>query len=76
DITALRWVYKQSREYARRLPLYHGAIRPFHPRFPEGGPTAASVAETVPMPLGRAVYSTAIDENGPESVQTHSGRAR
>ncbi|KAJ7206077.1 hypothetical protein GGX14DRAFT_644100 [Mycena pura] len=41
DITALRWVYKQSRKYARRLPLYHGASRPFFPRFPEGGPTAA-----------------------------------
>ncbi|KAJ7220659.1 hypothetical protein GGX14DRAFT_389066 [Mycena pura] len=41
DITALRWVYKQSRKYARQLPLYHGASRPFFPRFPKGGPTAA-----------------------------------
>ncbi|KAJ7226758.1 alcohol oxidase-like protein, partial [Mycena pura] len=76
DIAALRWLYKQSREYARRLPSYRGAFRPFHPRFPEGGPAAESIAETAPVALSapRAVYSAeddaAIDENVRESVQT------
>ncbi len=45
DVIAARWTYKQSREYARRMPAYRGEHLPDHPKFAAGSAAAAKEAE-------------------------------
>ncbi|KAF8607378.1 alcohol oxidase [Ceratobasidium sp. AG-I] len=36
DIDVQIWIYKKSREIARRMPSFRGEFAPLHPKFPEG----------------------------------------
>ncbi|ESK91954.1 alcohol oxidase-like protein [Moniliophthora roreri MCA 2997] len=58
DVAVLRWGYKRSREFARRVKSYRGEHAPEHPKFPEGSAAAASVA------------SGPVDINAPDIVYT------
>ncbi|KAK7041424.1 hypothetical protein VNI00_009290 [Paramarasmius palmivorus] len=41
DVAVLRWGYKRSREFARRVRFYRGEVAAEHPKFPEGSSAAA-----------------------------------
>ncbi|KAI9460288.1 GMC oxidoreductase-domain-containing protein [Boletus coccyginus] len=40
DLPLLNWLYKKSRELARRMPSYRGEVAAYHPKFPAGSPAA------------------------------------
>jgi hypothetical protein len=63
DLGVLRWGYKKSREFARRMASYRGEFKPGHPRYPEGS-QAATNASTGPVDVSSPdiTYSTEDDE--------------
>lgn len=66
DVAALRWGYKKSREFVRRLPLFRGAFPPVAPAFAEDSSAALKDTTTVALDAPNLVYSAeddkAIDE--------------
>lgn len=50
DLELLRWGYKRSREFARRMPSYRGEYADWHPKFPEGSEAAAK-GDVDPVPF-------------------------
>ncbi|KAL4253749.1 GMC oxidoreductase family protein [Abortiporus biennis] len=50
DLAILKYGYKRSREFARRLPAYRGEFAPSHPQFPAGS-AAAIKADSQPVPI-------------------------
>ncbi|KAJ7606649.1 hypothetical protein FB45DRAFT_1068331 [Roridomyces roridus] len=76
ELAALRWAYKKSREIARRLSFFRGALPPTHPNFNPESSAAAAILETSPVSLEapKIVYSKdddeAIDTYLRQSVQT------
>ncbi|KAH9921137.1 GMC oxidoreductase-domain-containing protein [Fomitopsis serialis] len=75
DLVLLRWGYKHSREFARRMPLYCGEYLPSHPQFPEGSQASCSsdggpVAMDAPLLQYTSEDDQAIDEYSRRAVQT------
>ena len=63
DLPLLGWLYKKSRELARRMPSYRGEVPAYHSKFPAGSPAAVKerdlpVSTTAPD----IVYSDADNE--------------
>ncbi|KAI0066446.1 alcohol oxidase-like protein [Artomyces pyxidatus] len=59
DVTPIIWIYKHTREIARRMPLFRGEYAPSHPRFPPDSPASVLENATGPIPVesSRIVYS-------------------
>ncbi|KAJ8489460.1 hypothetical protein ONZ45_g13566 [Pleurotus djamor] len=62
DLAALRWGYKKSREFIRRLPLFRGAFPPVAPAFAEDSPAALKDNAPVDISAPDIVYSEADDK--------------
>ncbi|TFK69860.1 alcohol oxidase [Pluteus cervinus] len=63
DIEALRWVYKKSREVARRMKYYRGEPAIVHPQFPtDSGAQAQPADGPVASSAPDIVYSKADDD--------------
>ncbi|KAJ8508104.1 hypothetical protein ONZ45_g9584 [Pleurotus djamor] len=62
DIVPLRWGYKKTREYARRMPFFRGAYAPTSPEFDPS--SSAALTETLPVDLDAPdiVYTKADDD--------------
>jgi hypothetical protein len=63
----LRWAYKKTREFARRMVFYRGEYAPKHPTFVEGSDAscrdlASSVEVSAPDIVYTAEDDKAIDE--------------
>ncbi|KAJ8482000.1 hypothetical protein ONZ51_g5643 [Trametes cubensis] len=50
DLVLMKWGYKRSREFARRLPSYRGEVAARHPVFPANSKAAAG-ARSGPVPV-------------------------
>ena len=50
DLALLKWGYKRSREYARRMTCYRGEYAPNHPQFPPGS-KASCKSEGTPVAI-------------------------
>ncbi|TCD63024.1 hypothetical protein EIP91_006087 [Steccherinum ochraceum] len=50
DLELLRWTYKRSREFARRMPCYRGELISLHPTFAEGS-EAVCKQNVMPVPV-------------------------
>jgi hypothetical protein len=63
DVAVLRWGYKRSREFARRLGIYRGEYIPGHPAFQEGSTASGKDAASGPVPVDAPdiVYSVEDD---------------
>ncbi|KZT68076.1 GMC oxidoreductase [Daedalea quercina L-15889] len=75
DLVLLRWGYKCSREFARRMSLYCGEYLPSHPKFAEGSQARCSsegtpVAIDAPALQYNAEDDKAIDDYSRRMVQT------
>ncbi|KAJ8701473.1 hypothetical protein PTI98_000245 [Pleurotus ostreatus] len=74
DVAALRWGYKKSREFVRRLPLFRGAFPPVAPAFAEDSSASLKDTTTVDLDAPNLVYSAeddkAIDEFHQKFVAT------
>ncbi|CAE6472065.1 unnamed protein product [Rhizoctonia solani] len=73
DVEMHVWMYKRSRETARRMPGYRGEYAPLHPRFPEGsaascirldGPPSVSVQDLVYTPDDNIAVEEFVRERG------------
>ncbi|KAF4581355.1 hypothetical protein EYR40_002943 [Pleurotus pulmonarius] len=62
DTAALRWGYKKSREFMRRLPLFRGAFPPVAPAFAEDSSAALKDTTTVEISAPDIVYSAEDDK--------------
>ncbi|KAJ7130938.1 GMC oxidoreductase-domain-containing protein [Mycena filopes] len=63
DLAVLRWMYKWSREMARRMDAYRGEYALEHPKFGAGSAAACAKANgPVPMDAPDIVYSPEDDE--------------
>lgn len=66
DLGVLRWMYKKSREFARRMGVYRGEYVKDHPVFPEGSQATVKLTGPVDIQTPDIVYSAeddkAIDE--------------
>jgi len=63
DIAEFNFLYKMTREYARRMPGYRGDMAGFHPAFPSGSAaTCTQAAGPVPMDAPDIVYSDEDDK--------------
>ena len=62
DTAALRWGYKKTREFMRRLPLFRGAFPPVAPAFGEDSSAALKETTTVEIPAPDIVYSAEDDK--------------
>ncbi|KAG8761309.1 hypothetical protein FRC11_014117 [Ceratobasidium sp. 423] len=51
DVEVHKWIYKKTRELARRMPSYRGELSLLHPKFPEGS-AAACVRLDEPLSKG------------------------
>ncbi|KJA14517.1 GMC oxidoreductase [Hypholoma sublateritium FD-334 SS-4] len=75
DVVILRWAYKKSREFARRMQTFRGDVAVGHPQFKPGS-IAATDSATSPVPLSAPdiVYTKAdndaIDEYHRKTVET------
>ncbi|KAG5649963.1 hypothetical protein H0H81_001310 [Sphagnurus paluster] len=75
DMGVLRWGYKKSREFARRMDCYRGELKIGHPVFPAGSKAKTDEsAKPVPIDAPDIEYSAednkAIDEFHRGNVQT------
>lgn len=50
DLELLKFMYKRSREFARRMPCYRGEFLPSHPEFSASSPALAK-ADNQPVPI-------------------------
>ncbi|KAF9036276.1 alcohol oxidase-like protein [Panaeolus papilionaceus] len=70
DVAATRWIYKKSRELARRMDCYRGEDPLSHPAFDPSSPAAVALADT---PKGcddpEIVYSKEDDERIDEHMR-------
>lgn len=68
DLGILRWAYKWTREFARRMDSYRGELAAGHPEFPAGSQAALKITASGPDPIDspKIVYTAeddaAIDE--------------
>jgi hypothetical protein len=63
DLPLLNWLYKKSRELARRLPSYRGEVAAYHPKFPIDSLAAVKERDTpVSTSAPDIVYSDADNE--------------
>lgn len=62
DLGVLRWMYKKSREFARRMNVYRGEYAIDHPAFPDGSQAAIKVTEPVGIQTPNIVYSAEDDK--------------
>ncbi len=53
DLAVLKWGYKRSREFARRLKSYRGEYTPSHPVFPKNS-AAVTSGDNQPSPIEAA----------------------
>ncbi|CAE6486986.1 unnamed protein product [Rhizoctonia solani] len=59
DVEVHKWIYKKTREVARRMPSYRGELALLHPKFPEGSAAACiRLDEPLPKVLNDLVYTT------------------
>jgi len=75
DAAVLRWAYKRSREFTRRMRMYRGEYSAGHPKFRKGSPAECRPAEgPVGIDEPNIVYSKeddeAIDQYHKENVAT------
>jgi alcohol oxidase len=68
DLGVLRWIYKQGREIARRMPFYRGEYIRGHPRFPEGSRPAVGVS-TAPVDISSPDITYSTEDN--EAIDRH-----
>jgi len=63
DLGVLRWAYKWTREFARRMDTFRGELADGHPEFPAGSKAAAKTATLGPDPIEspKIVYTTEDD---------------
>ncbi|EIN08874.1 alcohol oxidase [Punctularia strigosozonata HHB-11173 SS5] len=69
DLELLSFLYKKSREFARRMPSYRGEYLPGHPQFPEGSKAAVSESGT---PVANDSPDIQYDERDEEAIQTYT----
>jgi len=63
DVVTLRWIYKKSREHARRMKYYRGEVVLAHPKFPAGSLAATqSSASPVEISAPNIIYSKEDDD--------------
>ncbi|KAF8627066.1 hypothetical protein AX17_006405 [Amanita inopinata Kibby_2008] len=63
DLGVLRWGYKKTREFIRRMKMYRGEHTPVHPQFQKGSAAATASAEgPVDIEAPNIVYSKEDDE--------------
>ncbi|EKM51208.1 uncharacterized protein PHACADRAFT_213078 [Phanerochaete carnosa HHB-10118-sp] len=63
DMALLKYGYKLTREYARRMPCYEGEYTPHHPLFPSGSATlCAQNVAPVSVDAPRLVYTKEDDK--------------
>ena len=73
DLAILRFGYKLSREFARRMPCYEGEYIPGHPVFPNGSEAECkSDVKPVPIAAPRIRY-TAEDDKALDDYLRKSG---
>lgn len=76
DLGVLRWAYKWTREFSRRMDTFRGELAGGHPEFPAGSKAAAKTATLGPDPidLPKIVYTAeddaAIDDYHRDKVGT------
>ncbi|EIN11097.1 alcohol oxidase-like protein [Punctularia strigosozonata HHB-11173 SS5] len=69
DLDLLNFLYKKSREFARRMPSYRGEHPQGHPQFPEGSKAAVSDTGTpVPMDAPDIQY----DERDEDAIRKYT----
>ncbi len=51
DLAVLRWAYKHSREFARRMSAYRGYTAAAHPLFPKGSEAATEFEVQGPVAI-------------------------
>jgi hypothetical protein len=63
DLGILRWAYKWTREFARRMDTFRGELAGGHPEFPAGSKAAAKTTTLGPDPIDspKIVYTTEDD---------------
>jgi len=63
DLGILRWAYKWTREFARRMDTFRGELAGGHPEFPAGSKAAAKTATLGPDPIEspKIIYTTEDD---------------
>lgn len=62
DLELLRWIYKRSREFARRMPCYRGELAASHPDFLQGSKAVNSAKTPVAIGVADLEYSAADDK--------------
>ncbi|KAI0091331.1 hypothetical protein BDY19DRAFT_991896 [Irpex rosettiformis] len=72
DLELLKYMYKYSREFARRMPCYRGEYLPSHPEFSKSSP-AFTKADNHPVPIDAPdlVYN----EEDEQAVNTFTRKA-
>lgn len=76
DLGILRWAYKWTREFARRMDSYRGELAAGHPEFPAGSQAAVKTTASGPDPIDspKIVYTAeddaAIDDFHRNTVAT------
>jgi alcohol oxidase len=75
DMAVMKFGYKLSREFARRMPCYEGEFVAAHPEFPEGSEAVVHAsAKPVPVNAPRINY-TAEDDKAIEAHIRKWGRS-
>lgn len=76
DLAVLKFGYKLTREFARRMPCYEGEYIPYHPTFPSGSAASyKSDARLVAADAPKIPY-TEEDEKALETFLRKSGMHR
>ena len=74
DSGILRWAYKWTREFARRMDSYRGELAAGHPEFPAGSQAAVKITAAGPDPIDspKIVY-TAEDDAAIDDFHRNTG---
>ena len=74
DLGTLRWAYKWTREFARRMDSYRGELAAGHPEFPAGSQAALKITASGPDPIDspKIVY-TAEDDAAIDDFHRNTG---
>ncbi|KZT03334.1 GMC oxidoreductase [Laetiporus sulphureus 93-53] len=69
DLALLRWLYKRSREFARRLPYYRGEYLPGHPNF---APHSAAAGRASAQPVEISAPNLVFNEEDDKAIDDHT----
>ncbi|KZT03332.1 GMC oxidoreductase [Laetiporus sulphureus 93-53] len=77
ELALLRWLYKRSREFARRLPYYRGEYLPDHPNFaPHSAAACRASAQPVEMSAQNLVFTEEDDRAIDDYIRICAMKAR